>query len=472
MVRATEGKVDFLTRLPHTSAHPCPETQGRIQVQLSSRDGWASMESNTKSVKKVVILGAGSGGVGTALALRSAAGRSSGVEVVLLDQKDYYTALPMTYQVVTGSVAPSHISFPLRKLFGKKGGLEALTFRRAHVQGIDLDRRIVRTDDGELPWDYLVVALGSTTNFFGMSDVEQVALPFRSLKDGVAIHNRIVDNYEAALSAQDEQTRRELLTFVVVGGGPTGVELAAHVREYADRVLARYYPSLSKAARVILIEAQDTVLPGMNAKTRELALSRLKSHGVEVMLKTRLGGAWQGGVRTAGGDTIPTRALVWCAGIKPVSVVQTMPFDKAKDGRILVDGYLQVPKSSGVYALGDCAYLEQASGSGPYPPTFQVAYRQGSVCARNIVNHLRGRPPRPYSSQFLGQIFYVDRNTAVAQLFGRVFDGYVAGMVRRALFIGMLVNYAGPLTGVDTKLKAALDWIFAYFYNRNVARLD
>ena len=422
--------------------------------------------------KRIVILGAGSGGVSTALALRGAAGRSSGIEVLLLDQNDYHTAVPMTYQVVTGSVAPSHISFPLRKLFKGRGRIEALEFRRAQIQGVDLDGRTVITDEGRVPWDYLVVALGSTTNFFGMADVEKVALPFRSLRDGIAIHNRIVDNYEAALWTEDEQIRRELLTFVLIGGGPTGVELAAHVREFADRVLAKYYASLAKHVRVILIEAQDNVLPGMNARTRELALSRLKSRGVEVMLKARLGKAWQGGVQTAGGDTIPTRAVVWCAGIKPVSVVQALPFDKAKDGRIRVNGYLQVPKSPNVYALGDCAYLEQGSGSGPYPPTFQVAYRQGKVCARNIINDLKGKRPRPYSAGFLGQVFYLDRNTAVAQLFGRVFDGYAAGMVRRALFIGMLVYYAGPLTGLETKLRAALDWVFAYFYNRSVARLE
>ena len=133
---------------------------------------------------------------------------------------------------------------------------------------------------------------------------------------------------------------------------------------------------------------------------------------------------------------------------------------------------LEVVESPGVYAIGDCAYLEKVNGSGPYPPTFQVAFRQGRVCARNVLNAIKGKPQRPYRSKFVGQIFYVDRNTAVAELFGRVFDGFIAGMMRRGLFIGMLFSYGGLLTGLKSKLSAAFDWTFAYFYNRNTARLE
>lgn len=424
------------------------------------------------SKKRVVILGAGSAGVSVALGLKRAAARVLGLEVTLVDQKNYHTVLPMVYQVVTGSVAPSHVSFPVRKLYRKRRGADGVEFRRGNVQGVDVERKKVITDAGDLEWDYLVVALGSTTNFFGMSEIEETALPFRSLRDGVNIHNRIVDNYEAALSDQDEQRRRELLTFVIVGGGPTGVELAASIREFTDKVLAKGYPSLTPFVRVILVEAQESVLSGMKAKTRELASTRLRSRGVEVMLKTRISKAWLGGVQTSDGDTIATRTIVWSAGIKPVAVVESLPFNKAKDGRILVNPYLQVPDSPGVYALGDCAYLEQEDGLGPYPPTFQVAFRQGRVCAKNILNIMKGKPQRRYRAKFLGQIFYIDRNTAVAELFGLIFDGYIAGMLRRGLFFGMLLSYGGLLTGLKSKLSAALDWAFAYFYNRNTANLE
>lgn len=421
--------------------------------------------------KRVLILGAGSAGLSAALALKGASARVPDMEVTIVDQKNYHPVLPLTYQVVTGSVAPSYISFPVRKLLRKRGGSEAVRFRQARVQTVDATRKIVVTDGGEVEWDYLLVALGSTTNFFGMDDVAQTALPFRSLRDGINIHNRILDNYEAAV-VEEEQIRHECLTFVVVGGGPTGVELAASIQELASKVLAKEYPLLTPYVRVILIESQDTVLPGMKAKTRELAIARLRFRGVEVMLKTRVSKAWSNGVLTANGDTIPTRTVIWCAGIKQVPFVESLPFAKSKDGRVVVNRYLQVPESHNIYAIGDCAYLEQEDGMGPYPPTFQVAFRQGRVCARNILNAIRGKPQRSYRSKFVGQVFYVDRNTAVAELFGRVFDGFIAGMMRRSLFIGMLISYGGLLTGLKSKLSAALDWTFAYFYNRNTARLE
>src|SRR4030042_860654 len=194
-----------------------------------------------KSSKKIVILGAGSAGISTAIGLSKVIRNSSNIEVVLLDQRNYHAVLPLIYQVVNGSVAPNHISFPLRKFFRKRRGVEAVTFRQGQIKGIDVDKKVVITEKGELGWDYLVVALGSTNNFFGMADVEEVALTFRSLKDGIEIYNRILDNYEAALWVRGDQTQTELLTFTIVGGGATGGELSAYVREYTGKVLAKYY---------------------------------------------------------------------------------------------------------------------------------------------------------------------------------------------------------------------------------------
>ena len=223
---------------------------------------------------------------------------------------------------------------------------------------------------------------------------------------------------------------------------------------------------------MVLIEAQNALLPGMKARTQELMASQLKSRGVKIMLQTRVSEAVPNGLRTSAGDVIPTCTVIWAAGIRPVAVVESLPCQKAKDGRIIVNQYLQVPGEHGVYAIGDCAYLEERNSNKPYPPTFQTAFRQGPVCARNILRAIQGKPQRPFRPRFLGQIFYVNRNTAVAELFGLVFDGFAAGIVRRGLFIGMLIIYGGLLTGLKSKLSAALDWTFAYFYNRNTSRLE
>lgn len=429
-------------------------------------------KARDNSKTKVVILGAGSAGVSVALGLKRSAAKMRGVEVTLVDQKNYHPILPLSYQVVTGSVAPSHISVPIRKMLGRPGKAGAIRFRQGHIQAVDVEKKTVATDAGDIGWDYLVVALGSTTNFFGMSDIESIALPFRSVKDGIEIHNRIIENYEAAMAVEDEQRQRELLTFVVIGGGPTGVELSAQIREFTDKVLAKWYPAVAPLTRVVLVEAQNAVLATMKPRTQKLAAAKLQARGVELKLGIRITKAWPGGVQTSDGDTIPAGAVIWTAGIKPVPEVAAMPFEKAKDGRILVNEHLQVPGLERVYALGDCTFLEQRNGSGPYPPSFQVAFRQGRVCARNITKAIKGKPQGRYGSRFLGQVYYVDRNVAVAELSGLVFDGYAAGVIRRALFIAMLVSYGGFLTGFRTKLSAAVDWTFSYFYKRNTARIE
>ncbi|OGN97207.1 MAG: hypothetical protein A2Z77_06475 [Chloroflexi bacterium RBG_13_51_36] len=424
------------------------------------------------SKKRVLILGAGAAGISTALELKKASAHATGLEVTLVDQRDDHCPLPFVWQVVSGSVQPGHISFPVRVLLKEGDGAGPVRFKQSQVQGIDVARKVVSTDDGELEWDYLVVTLGSTTNFFGMADAEENSQTLKSLSDAVNIHNRILDNYEAALQERDEQRRRELLTFVVVGGGPTGIELAAAIQDFVRKALVRKYPSLTSQVRVLLVEAQDALLSGMKAKMSELAISRLHSRGIEVLLKTRITRVWSGGIQTADGQTIPTRTVVWVAGVKPVAVVESLPFNKAKGGRIVVNQYLEVSESPGVYVLGDCAYLLQEDGSAPYPPTQQVAQRQGPACARNIIRAIQGKDQRPFRYRFKGQVIYMGRNLVLAQLGGRVFDGFAAAIVRRVYYLWVFISYLGLPTEFRRKLGALRDWVPAYFYHRNTTRLE
>jgi NADH dehydrogenase len=421
--------------------------------------------------KRVLILGAGAAGISTALELKKASAGVPGLEVTLVDQRDYHHPLPFIWHVVSGSVEPSHISFPLPALLKQRGAEGAVKFQQSRVQSIDAARKVVSTDDGELEWDYLVVALGSTTNFFGMADVEKSSLILKSLSDAVSIHNRIVDNYKAASQEGDEQRRRELLTFVVVGGGPTGVELVAAIQDFVRKALVRDYPSLMSQTRVLLVEAQDALLSGLKAKMSELAISRLRSRGIEVLLKTRITKVWSGGIQTADGQTIPTCTVIWVAGVKPVAVVESLPFNKAKGGRIIVNQYLEVPESPGVYVLGDCAYSLQEHGSVPYPPTQQVAQRQGPACARNIIRAIQDKEQLAFRYKFKGQVIYMGRNLTVAQVWDRVFDGFAAALLRRVYYLWVFISYLGLPTEFRRKLGAVRDWIPAYFYHRNTAHL-
>jgi len=422
--------------------------------------------------KRVLILGAGAAGLGVALELKKASAGAPGLEVTLVDQRNYHHPLPFIWQVMSGSVEPNHISFPLHALLRRRGAEGSVKFRQSRVQGIDVEKKVVSTDTGKLKWDYLVVALGSTTNFFGMADVEENSLSFKSLRDAVDIHNHILDNYEAALRERNEERRRELLTFLVVGGGPTGIELAAAIQDFVSKALVRDYPSLMSQTRVLLVEAQDALLSGFGAKVSELAISRIRSRGIEVLLKTRISKAWSAGVQTADGQTIPTRTVIWVAGVKPVDVVESLPFEKAKGGRIVVNQYMEVPESPGVYVLGDCAYLLQENGSVPYPPTQQVAMRQGPACARNIIRAMRGQYKLPFRYKFKGQVIYMGRNLVLAQLGNRVFDGFAAALVRRVYYLWVFISYFGLPTGFRRKLAAVCGWIPAYFYHRNTAHLE
>ena len=422
--------------------------------------------------KRVLILGAGAAGIGVALELKKASAGAPGLEVTLVDQQNYHYPLSFIWQVMSGSVEPNHISFPLHALLRWRGAEGTVEFRQSRVQGIDVEKKVVSTDAGKLKWDYLVVALGSTTNFFGMADVEENSLSFKSLRDAVDIHNRILDNYEAALRERNEERQRELLTFVVVGGGPTGIELAAAIQDFVRKALVRDYPSLMPRTRVLLVEAQDALLSGFGAKVSELAISGMRSRGIEVLLKTRISKAWSAGVQTADGQTIPTRTVIWVAGVKPVAVVESLPFEKAKGGRIVVNQHMEVPESPGVYVLGDCAYLLQENGSVPYPPTQQVAMRQGPACARNIVRAMRNQDQLPFRYKFKGQVVYMGRNVVVAQLGNRVFDGFAAALLRRVYYLWVFISYLGLPTGFRKKLGAVCGWIPAYFYHRNTAHLE
>ena len=419
----------------------------------------------------MLILGAGAAGLRAALELKRASRDAPGLQVTLVDERNYHHPLPFIWHVVSGSLEPRRIAFPLPAVLNRKGAAEPVEFRQSRVQSIDVGRNVVSTDDGELQWDYLVVALGSTANFFGMADVEENSLTLKSLKDAVSIHNHILDNYEAALREGDEERQRELLTFVVVGGGPTGIELVAAIQDFLRKALVRNYPSLTPQVRVLLVEAQDALLSGLNARMSELAIRRLRSRGIHVLLRTRIARVWSGGIETAEGQIIPAGTVVWTAGVKPVAVVASLPFEKARDGRVLVNQYLEVPGASGVYVIGDCAYLLQEHVSRPYPPAQQVAERQGAFCARNIIQAIQGNKQRAFRYKFKGQLIYMGRNLAVAQLGGRVFDGFAAALLRRVFYLWVFVSYLGLGTEFTRKLGGVRDWVPAYFYHRNTGHL-
>jgi len=424
------------------------------------------MESiNQKQDKKrVIILGAGSAGLNAAIELDKAFGGDLKAEVILIDQHNYHLFQPLLYQVGTGGLEPGHICFPVRSLLKNGGNGTPIRFIESRIENIDLDKKVVITEQVELTWDELVIALGSTTNYFGLTEVEKGAMSLKSLRDGIDIHNRILDCYEKAFLTEDEQRRKELLTFVVVGGGATGVELTASIQDYVSKVLVRDFPSLTPFVRVILIEARGRILSEMKDQVMEVAVNRLRTQGVELLLNTAVSKVWSEGIETTEGQIIPTHTVIWVAGVKPVPIVDSLPLNRASDGRITIDRNME-SSIPGVYVLGDCAYLTQNPGPEPYPPTGQIAVRQGIACARNIINTQEGKPRLPFLYKYKGELISMGRNVAVAQIGNMAFDGFPAWLLWRIYYLNMLM-------GFKSKLSVALDWSFAYIYRRNTARLE
>lgn len=397
--------------------------------------------------------------------LEKACARLPGLEVVWVDQFNYHLFLPLLYQVATGGVDPLHVCFPVRLLLKNGGTAGPVSFLEGRVAGIDLGKRVVETEHERLDWDYLVLALGSTTSFFGLPDIEPHVMTVKTLASSIAIYNHMLRSYEQAWREKDEQRRRELLTFVVVGGGATGAELAGSLNGFVCNVMPRSYPPLAPLARVMILEASDSLLKGMDPGMGRVARDRLTREGVEVKLSTRVARGIPGGIVTADGQTIRAGTVIWVAGVTPVPLARALPLQKARDGRIIVEPTLQAPGKPEVYIIGDCAHVQRPGGGTAYPPTGQIAVRQGVHCARNIVSSLLGRPQAAFDYRYRGELISLGRNVAVAKVGKVAFDGFPAWVLWQTYYLRKLM-------GFRNRLGVLVDWAFDYFHRRNTARLE
>ncbi len=415
--------------------------------------------------KRVVILGAGFGGLFAAKQFCKLSRHAPGMEVTLLDKNNYHMFVPLLYVAATGGVDPMNICFPIRATL-KNGGMgPPVMFRECEVLGVEMEKKKVITNRAEFEYDYLLFALGSTTNFYGIPGVEQHIMAIKSIGDGMAIHSRILESFEAALMEPDGEKRREMLTFCIVGGGPTGVELACMIALFVFKILARDFPPLVPLSRVVLIEAGDSLLRGMNPELGRLTLERLKNLGVEVVLNCSVASATVNCINTKDGRTINSKNVIWSAGVKPSPVAQKLQVEKARDGRIIVDDKLQAPSAPDLYVVGDCAYVLRKDTGKPYPPTAQVAVQEGIAAARNIVRAITNQPLSPFNYKYKGDMVFLGRNYGVAEIRGRVISGVLAFWIYQ-------VYHLMSLTGFKNKIFTFIDWAYDYFYRRNTIKLS
>lgn len=410
--------------------------------------------------RRIVILGAGFGGISVAETLT--AGKHADLDVTLIDRRNYHLFTPLLYHVAVGLVDPLHIVYPARALAARRH----ICFRESITQQIDLVGRRVVTDEGEVPFDDLVIALGSQTNFFGMGEAQEHALPLKTMADGIAIRNRIIDAFEVADLEPDPEARREWLTFTVVGGGATGVELAGGLYGLMHHVLLKHYPTLhAEEVAVVLLQAGAQLLPEWDPFLVQTSQQSLERRGVIVRLGARVVRVTPEFVELKGGERIRTRTVVWTAGVRPADVIAVLDVPKVSGGRLQVNEYLELPDHPGVFALGDVAgFLDPATGQ-PIPALAATAEQQGHAVGENLLRRARGLPMKPYQYRLIGNTLSLGRNDAALVVGGIKLRGFLAWVLWRAAHVA-------TLRGWRNRLGVLFDWAFAYIFQRETLRVE
>lgn len=404
---------------------------------------------------RVVVVGMGFGGMHAA---RELAG--SRCEVVLLDRNNYHLFQPLLYQVATAGLEQESIAYPLRALIRDWYNLQ---FQMREVTGLDLTGKQVLTDKGPVAYDYLILAGGSVTNFFGNAGVARHAFDLKRLADAERLRNAILNTFELAVQEEDPRRRGELLTFVVVGGGPTGVEFAGALAELIHYVFRKDYPTLNLSeCRVVLLEAAPTLLGAMPERLRHYAENRLQQMGVEVRCNSLVADATQDGVVLADGERIATSTLFWSAGVKAAPLAELVPGEKGPGGRVVVTPGLTLPAHDSVYLAGDMAYVLQQDK--PLPMMAPVAMQQGRYAARSIIAREQGAKPEPFRYVDKGSMATIGRSTAVAVTRGISFSGFAAWLV-------WLVLHLYYLIGFRNRVVVLLNWAWYYWFHERQVRL-
>ncbi len=410
---------------------------------------------------RVIIIGAGFGGLFTARHLAN-----TDVDVLLIDKNNYHTFTPLIYQVATCGLEAEEVAYPVRKIFRNNPNVD---FMLGEVTEVDAERKLVRAKTNgtsrEEAYDYLVVAAGSETNFFGNDALAQRSFGLKDLNDAMVLRNHILRLFEKASWTDDDQYKRALTTMVVVGGGPTGIETAGALYELYNSVLHREYHNLGGLnARVILVEATDTLLRPYPEKLRKSALEQLRSIGVEVMLEKMVESVEKDRVLLKGGEAIDTYTLVWAAGVQAWGFVFVVGVELARGGRIPIKPTIEVEGLDGVYALGDIAYLEDPDGN-PYAQQIPVAQQQAKLAAKNILRRVANEPEETFVFFDKGTMATIGRSRAVAWVYNRI---QMTGFLAWVAWLGL---HLITLLGFRNRVQVLINWMWNYLAFDRVARV-
>lgn len=408
------------------------------------------MELPDKAVgqKRVVIIGAGFAGLTLAKKLSP-----NYFQVVLLDKNNYHQFQPLLYQVATAGLEPSSISFPLRKIFQKK---KNVLIRIAEVNSLNTEDSSVQTSIGDIRFDYLVLANGAETNYFGMEDLHQNAFSMKSVSEALLLRNTLLQNYEQALISKTAEERSALLNIVIVGGGPTGVELAGAIAEMKNKILPKDYPEINFGQmNVYLMEAAPRLLNGMSEASGKKVEDYLTGLGVEVQTGTSVKTYDGRTVSLSNGDSLYSRCLIWAAGVKGASLSGLPEASVLPNKRILVDDFNRIEGLQNVFAIGDIALMKSGVYLKGHPQVAPVAIQQAGLLAKNLLNAELKKELKPFAYKDKGSMATVGRNLAVAELGKIKMKGFFAWVV------WMMVHLMS-IIGVKNRLFILINWVWQY----------
>ncbi|WP_266368438.1 NAD(P)/FAD-dependent oxidoreductase [Tellurirhabdus rosea] len=407
---------------------------------------------------RVVIIGGGFGGINLAKRLN---GRD--FQVVMFDKQNYHGFWPLLYQVATAGLEPDAIAEPLRKMFDED--YEDFHFRLVRVTGVNPAAKTVQTLIGELRYDHLVIATGTKPNFFGNKEVQKYSFPLKTVPEALNLRSQLLQSFEQASITKDPDTRQSLLNFVIVGAGPTGVELAGSLAEMRKHVLPGDYPGLDfSKMNIYLIEGMDRVLPPMSPEASEKTHKYLDSMGIAIKLKT-LVDTYDGQlVKLKTGETIPAHTLIWAAGVSG-ALVEGIPAETVERGRILVNEFNQVKGYPEIYAIGDVAMMKTEKFPNGHPGVAQPAIQQGKHLAKNLRRLLKNEKMEPFEYLDKGSLAIIGRNRAVADLPGNI---HLGGFLAWVIWLFIHIYY---LIGFRSKLIVLSNWIYRFFTYERGTRL-
>lgn len=409
--------------------------------------------------KRVVIVGGGLGGLRLAEDLYG-----SGMQVVLIDKNNFHQFPPLIYQIASAGIDPSSISFPFRQIFRKR---KDFYFRMAEARMVDTEKKILQTSIGKIDYDYLVLAAGATTNFFGNKNIEEWAIPMKTVPEAMGLRNALLSNFERALTCATEEERQELLNVVIVGGGATGVEIAGALAEMRRYVIPYDYPDMdSSLMHIYLIEAGDRLLAGLSQESSQKAYEFLKSMGVDIQFGKMVTDYRDHKVIMKDGTEIPTRTFLWVSGIRANAMPGIDESHLGRGFRFKVDEYNRIPGLNDVFAIGDqCLQTSDAAYPNGHPQVAQVAIQQAKNLAKNLKLINQGADSSEFTAfhyKNLGSMATIGRNKAVVEIGKFRSQGFFAWVL-------WLVVHLRSILGVKNKMMVLLNWLWKYVsYNDSI----